>query len=119
MRFMLSSSLNALGQGLSGDAFDWRFTGGINVENAKSVRIVKCVDEFIHKRLRASITMRLEYNVNLAKTALPRRRQRCPNLGRMMPVIVNHANSVSCAAQLETTIHSIKAFKSCTDLVDA
>src|SRR5580700_4308828 len=106
MRFMLSGIVNALGQGLSRDSLDRRFTRGVNVENEQSVRIVECMHEFIHERLRASITMRLEYDVNLAKTALPRGRQGCPNLGRMMPVIVNEAYPVNRASQLETSIHS-------------
>ena len=117
---MVSSLMNPLGQNLSGSySFDWRFTRGINVENEQTVGIVERMHKLVHERLRAGVTMRLEDDVNFAETALPRRREGGANLGRMMPVVVDHADSVNRASQLEATIHAAKVLKGCADLLDA
>src|ERR1700733_9373055 len=75
--------------------------------------------ELVHERLRAGITVRLKYDVDLAKTALPRSRQRRPDFRGMMAVIVDHAYTVNRPSQLETTIHSAEVFKSRSNLLDA
>src|SRR5579859_2866035 len=52
--------------------------------------------------------MRLEDDVNLVESALPRSGQGGANLGGMMTVIVHHGDSVNFAFELKATIYAAK-----------
>src|SRR4029077_7709764 len=51
------------------------------------------------------VPMRLEHDMNLAKAALPRRRQRRLDLRRMVPLVVNDTNTRRPPAQLESPVN--------------
>jgi len=61
--------------------------------------------------------VRLEYDMNLAKSALPRRRQRRLDLRGMVPVIINHAHPSNPTTQLKPPVDSAKLIQSHADRV--
>src|SRR5207302_5745020 len=82
-----------LRQSLARDPINWRFAGSIDVEHEQRVRVVESAGELFHQIARPRVPVRLKDDVNLAEPTLPRRRQSSLNLGGMMPVVVNHADS--------------------------
>ena len=105
-------SADSAGQSFAGDALDRRFAGGINVEDGQRVGILKCGGEFVHEIAGASVAMRLEYDVDFAEAALPGGRQRGTNLGRMVAVVINHADARGLTSQLEPAVHAAEVLES-------
>ncbi len=78
----------------------------INIEHEQRIRIAKRRSELFDQIARPRVPVRLKDDMNFAKPARPRRRQRGLNLRRMVPVIVNHAHARSPPAQLKAPVNS-------------
>ena len=61
--------------------------------------------------------MRLKYHVDLLEAALSGGRQRGANLGRMMAIVVNHADPGCLAAQLEPPVYAAEIFQRRADVI--
>ena len=88
----------------------------INVQHHQRVGVVESGRKFVHQIAGAGVAMRLEDDVDLAIAALPRRRQRRPNLGRMMAVVVNHADARGLPAQLKAPVHAAEILQRVANL---
>ena len=97
---------DGLRQRFPADSLDRPLTRRINIEHKQRIRIAKRRGEFLDQIARARVPVRLEHNMNFAKPALSRRRQRRLDLRRMVPVIVYHAHARHPPAQLEAPVHS-------------
>ena len=94
---------------LSRDAFDGLLAGGVNIQHEQRVGIGEGGGELVHQVAGAGVAMRLEDDVDLAKSALARGGQRGPNLGGMVAVVVDHADARGLAAQLEAAVDAAEA----------
>ena len=61
--------------------------------------------------------MRLKDHVDFAESALPRSRQGGANLGGMVAVVVDYADTRGLAAQLEAPVHAAKFFQRHADVI--
>ena len=86
-------------------ALDRRLAGGIDVEHPGVVRVLEGDSELLRQRRRAGEAVRLEQHEHAAAHAA-RRGQRGQDLGRMVPVVVHHADAVRLAAGLEPAPHA-------------
>jgi hypothetical protein len=55
--------------------------------------------------------VRLEYNVDLAESALAGGGEGGADLGGVVAVVVDHAYARACASQLESAIHAAEVFE--------
>src|ERR1700722_14322387 len=109
---------NALDQSFGCNSLNRLLARRINVEQANRIGIGEGGSEFIHKIASTSKEMRLEDDMYASESALSSARESGPNFGRVMPVIVNHANASGFALELKAPVHAAKPVKSRTDLFD-
>src|SRR5580658_6127996 len=111
--------VNPLRQDFARDAFDGLLACGVNVEDEQRIGVGEGGRESFHQVARARVAMRLEDDVNLAKTALPRRGQRGLDLSGMVPVIVDHTHARVAPAQLEAPVNAAELVERRANLLDA
>ncbi len=76
----------------------------VNIQDEDAIGLMKGAGEIVQQRLRASVTVRLEQNVNALEAAGPRGRQRGANFGGMVAVIVDHRDAALRAAHLKAPV---------------
>ena len=108
---------DAARQGIGGNAFDGLLAGGIDVEDEERVGIGKGGGEFVHQVAGAGVAVRLKDDMQAAEPALAGRGQGGSDLGGMMTVIVNHADSGSLPAKLEAAIDPAETVEGSANLV--
>ena len=91
-------------QHLAGDPFDRVFAGRVDVGEKQLVGAVEGIEEVAEQVARARVAVRLKEHDDAAPEALARRRQRRPDLGRMVPVVAHHHDAADLAADLEAPV---------------
>src|SRR5215813_5881461 len=108
MLSVFAALLYSFGQSLRRHTFDRRLARRIDIEDVKGVCVIERGDELIHQVAGSRIAVGLENYVNFVEVTLLRRSQRSANLCGMMTVIIDDADVVHAAAQLEAPINSAK-----------
>src|SRR5579875_3707360 len=91
---------------LARHALDPVFARGVDLGEQQHVRVVEGVEELGEEILGARVAMRLEGDDQPAREALARRAQRRADLGRVVPVVVDHEHLLLLAPHLEAAVHA-------------
>src|SRR5277367_2499908 len=104
----VSGFADGRGQRLTGDAGDWRFARGIDVEQHEHVGLIEGAAELVPEMLRARKAVRLKENEQAVELAATRRFERGANFGGVMAVVVDHGDVVHDTLQVEPASHAGK-----------
>src|SRR5215475_10090937 len=108
---------NAIPENFAGDARDCRLAGRVNLEQLQGVGILEGGREVVHQIAGAGVAVWLKDHMHPFETTLAGGFEGGPNLGGMMPVIVDHANAGSFSPQLKATIDATKILQTCANVV--
>ena len=110
--------IEALGKALAGDAVDGSFAGGIDIEHRDGVGGGEGRSELIEEQLRAGIAVRLEDDMNAAKTALASGGEGGADLGGMVAVVVDNGDAVHAALELKAAVDPVVFCQAIPDFFD-
>ena len=92
---------NRIGYRLPGNAGQGGFARSINVRHKNVISIIKGSAELMLECMCPRVTMRLEHGQNTPATRRFRRRERCPDLSRVVGIVIHQKKTIALIFDLK------------------
>src|SRR6266404_2268778 len=116
-RVTLALCCNLPGKNFCRHAFNGLLAGGIDIEYEDRVGVGEGSGEVVHQIAGPRVAVRLEDDVHAMESALASGSESGANLGRMVSVVVNHADAGGLTPKLEATVHAAEVIECGADVV--
>ena len=103
------------GQSLGADAGDRLFAGGIDIEDDELIRFIKSGRKIVEEGGGAAVAMRLKDGNDPPLPALAGGIERCLDLRRVVPVVIDDHDAANFVLDLKAALHPAKIFKAGRD----
>src|SRR5439155_5013510 len=98
-------------------AFNGMLRSGVYIHHMHRISLMKCPGKIVHQGLGARVTVRLKQHMNVLEAASASAPKGRSNLGRVVPVVIDHRDAALRATDLKAPVDAAESSQSLADSV--